>query len=101
MSKYDVFPAPTKNGTGYVIDVQADLLSNLSTRAVVPLQPSDVAPKPAHELNPAFEINGQTYLMLTQFIATVPAKELKKSVLSLDHRRDDITRALDVLLTGF
>ena len=38
--------------------------------------------------------DGQPHLMLTQFIATVPAKELRKPVLSLDARSDDIMRAL-------
>ena len=52
-------------------------------------------------LNPAFDIEGQPHLMLTQFIAAVPAKELRKPVLSLDARSDDIMRALDMLLIGF
>ena len=57
--------------------------------------------KPARGLNPAFDIDGQPYLMLTQFIAAVPAKELRTPVLSLDARSDDIMRALDMLLIGF
>lgn len=39
--------------------------------------------------------------MLTQFIAAVPARDLRRSVLSLATRRDEITRALDLLLAGF
>lgn len=101
MSRFDVYATPGQSGTGYVLDVQADLLHDLATRVVVPLQPSQSAPKPARGLNPAFEINGQSYLMLTQFIAAVPAKELRRPVLSLDARSDDIMRALDTLLIGF
>lgn len=101
MGRFDVYQTPTKGGIGYVLDVQADLLQDLDTRVVVPLLPPEVAPKPARELNPAFEIDGQLHLMLTQFIAAVPAKELRKPVLSLDVHRDDITRALDILLVGF
>ncbi len=56
---------------------------------------------PARDLNPAFEIAGQPHLMLTQFIAAVPAKELREPVLSLEARSDDIMRALDMLLVGF
>ena len=44
---------------------------------------------------------GGPHLMLTQFIAAVPAKELRKPLLSLDARSDDIMRALDMLLIKF
>jgi toxin CcdB len=101
MARFDVYPSPAKGSVGYVLDVQANLLRDLDTRVVVPLLPAERAPKPARGLNPAFEINGQTHLMLTQFVAAVPAKELKRSMLSLDTRSDDITRALDLLLVGF
>ncbi len=101
MARFDVYPSPAKGGVGYVLDVQADLLRDLDTRVVVPLLPPEQAPKPASGLNPAFEIDGQTHLMLTQFLAAIPARALKASVLSLEARHDDITRALDCLLVGF
>ena len=101
MGRFDVYPTPTKGGTGYVLDVQADLLQELGTRVVVPLLPPEVAPKPARDLNPTFEVRGQRHLMLTQFITAVPAKELRRRVSSLDAHHEDIMRALDVLLNGF
>ena len=39
--------------------------------------------------------------MLTQFLAAAPASGLRRPVLSLDTSSDDITRALDILLSGF
>ena len=101
MGRFDVYPTPTKGGTGYVLDVQADLLGELGTRVVVPLLPPEVAPTPARDLNPVFAIRGQPHVMLTQFLAAVPAKELRRRVSSLDADQDDIMRALDVLLVGF
>ncbi len=101
MGRFDVYVTPGQGRIGYVLDVQADLLQDLNTRVVVPLLPPDAAPKPARNLNPAFEIDGQPHLMLTQFIAAVPAKELRTPVLSLNARSDDIMRALDTLLVGF
>jgi len=67
--RVDVYPSPGKLRTGYVVDVQADLLSELETRVVVPMLPEELAPKAARGLNPAFDIDGHPHRMLTQFIA--------------------------------
>ena len=91
---------PSRNGSGYVLDVQAELLSYLGTRAVVPLVPQAGAPMPVRELNPGFGIDGEPHVMVTQAIASVPAKELRRAVASLGSRHDDIARALDILLVG-
>ena len=101
MSRFDVYVTLGEDQPGYVLDVQAELLQGLNTRVVVPLLPPAAAPLPARGLNPAFDIAGQRHLMLTQFIAAVPAKQLRNPVLSLDARSDDIMRALDMLLIGF
>ena len=101
MGRFDVYPSPSKEGIGYVLDVQADLLDELGTRVVVPLLPSEVAPTPARDLNPMFIIRNQPHVMLTQFLTAIPAKELRRRVSSLDAYQDDIMRALDVLLIGF
>jgi len=101
MARFDVHPMPGRGRTGYLLDVQADLLEDLSTRVVVPLLPPDIAPKPARDLNPSFDIKGQPHLMLTQFIAAVPKRDLVKARLSLRDRSDDIARAIDLLLIGF
>jgi toxin CcdB len=101
MARFDVYSMPGRGRAGYLLDVQADLLQDLSTRVVVPLLPPDTAPKQARDLNPSFDINGQPHLMLTQFIAAVPKRELLKPRLSLRERSDEIARALDLLLIGF
>lgn len=101
MARLDVHPMPGKGGHGYVLDVQAALLDHLATRAVVPLVPLAGAPTPIKELNPVFDIDGEPHVMLTQAIASIPAKELRRAVASLDGRHDEITRALDILLLGF
>jgi toxin CcdB len=101
MGRFDVYAASGTGEVGYVLDVQADFLQDLNTRVVVPLLPPDVAPKPARSLNPVFDIGGHLHVMLTQFISSVPAKELGEPLLALDARSDDIMRALDMLLVGF
>ena len=100
MARHDVHPMPGR-GEGYVVDVQADLLSQLSTRIVAPLLPEDKAPKPINELNPVFDILGKRHVLVTQAIASIPRRELQHAVASLAGHRDRITRALDILLVGF
>lgn len=101
MARLDVHPMPGKGGNGYVVDVQADLLSDLATRTVVPLLSEEAAPKPISELNPIFEIDSKRYVLVTQAIASVPRHELKRAIASLSDHHDRITRALDTLLLGF
>jgi toxin CcdB len=83
------------------MDVQAKLLDHLATRVVVPLVPEPDAPKPIKELNPIFDVDGVSHVMLTQALASIPARELKRAVTSLDSEHDQVTRALDVLLLGY
>lgn len=101
MARLDAYPVPGKGKDGYIVDAQANLLSRLATRIVVPLLPEDAALKPIRDLNPVFELLGKRYVMVTQAIASVPGRELKRSVASLNDRHDQITHALDVLLLGF
>ena len=100
MARLDVYPMPGGAERRYVIDVQAKLLDPLSTRVVVPLLPRSEAPPSIGELNPVFDIGGETYVMVTQALAGVSAKELRRPVVSLDSEHDAITRALDILLLG-
>lgn len=99
MPKYDVFPNPS--GEGFLLDIQTDLLSDLNTRIVVPLLPVAHAPKPAARLNPVFEINDARTVMVTQFLAAVPASMLTKPIGSLKDDFDQITAAIDMLFQGF
>ncbi len=99
MPRFAVFRNP--DGIGYLLDVQADLLDHLNTRVVVPLLPLDVAPVAAKTLNPVFEVEGKAVVMVTQFLAAVPAQMLKNVVDSFEDRRDDVTSALDLLFQGF
>jgi len=99
MTRFRVYPNP--NGNGYLIDVQADTLSHFNTRMVIPLLPLNVAPKPAKTLNPLFDIDGENYSMVTQYMAAVPVRVLKGAILCVENRRDDIVAAIDLLLQGF
>jgi len=98
MARFEVYEL--REG-GLVLDCQADLLSTLKTRFVVPLLPADQAPRAAERLNPVFFLRGHHHVMLTQFAATVDARELGPIVASLQAEEIGISNALDMLLTGY
>ena len=64
MARLDVHSVPDQ-GKGYVVDVQAALLSHPATRVVVPLLPEETAPQPISELNPVFEIEAHRHVLVT------------------------------------
>ncbi len=99
MARFDVYA--NRNGEGFLLDVQADLIQKLNTRVVVPLIPLDAAPAAADRLNPMFEVQGVEVSMLTQFIAAVPSAELTAFVASLDSESDSIYSAIDFLHHGW
>jgi toxin CcdB len=99
MARFEVFANP--GGAGYVLDVQADVLSELNTRIVVPLLPLAQAPVPAQRLNPVFNIGDDQHVMVTQFMAAVPSALLRSPVTSLMGQDSEIMAALDMALVGF
>ena len=89
-------------GTGWKCGSwEADLITKLNTRVVVPLLPQDAAPTPADRLNPVFEVQGTKVVMATQFMAAVPQAELTRLVTSLDRESDTIFSAIDFLHHGW
>ncbi len=99
MARFDVYPNPNKKG--YLLDVQTDLLGDLNTRVVVPLMLLDKAPKPAKRLNPVLKIKGEPHVMVTQFMAAVPASIFKEPVVNLSENAEEVTNALDMVFFGF
>ena len=87
-------------GGDLVVNCQSDLLSELETRAVVPLVPRARAPKAAGRFNPVFVIDGEDHVMTTQFIGAVERNRLGAVVASLVDRSYEITGAIDVLTGG-
>jgi toxin CcdB len=97
MPQFDIYRATH----GFNLDVQTDLIAPLNTRLVVPLMPRDVAPRPEKRLNPVFTIEGQEFVMVTQYLSAVRVAALGPPVGSLDPHYDEIRRALDMIFLGF
>lgn len=98
MARFHVYA--NSDDAGLLLDVQANLLSDLNTCVVVPLLPLDQAPKPARVLNPVFKIDGVEYLMATQFLAAVPRRVLGPEKARLVDQADVVVSALDCLFQG-
>lgn len=99
MARFDVYRVA---GTaGYLLDVQSGHLFALKSRIVVPLLLPTARLPAIRDLNPLLRVEGEEVAMMTHFMAAVPVRELGQPIANLLPQADDITRALDILLTGF
>lgn len=99
MARFDIYRAPA--GEGYLLDVQADAMSHLNTRVVIPLLRPPHAPQPASILNPVVVIDALPHVLATQYMAAIESRHLRQPVGTLADRRHEITQAIDLLLQGF
>lgn len=86
---------------GYLLNVQHDLYDHLPTRMVVPVVPLASGLPQLGELTPRFVLDDGPHLLFPQYMAAVPKRELGRPVGNLEAERDAVTKALDLLLTGF
>lgn len=102
MARFDVFRFASSTAP-LVVDVQADLLSDLATRIVIPLSPARLAGNEALErLKPVIEVEGEHYLLMTTDLAALPLKRFGAFVENVEARyRKEITDALNFLFLGF
>ena len=101
MAQFDVYEnlnPRTKKEIPFLLDIQNDILKNLSTRVVVPLV---LNMKPAKILNPQFKINDLTVTMSSAELAGISVEHLSSTVCSIKDKRDEIISAVDFMITGF
>jgi hypothetical protein len=90
-----------KGRRGFLVDVQANRLSHLRFRVVVPLLPIDGTPPELPRLNPRVEMMGEWFVFTPNAIATVPTTDLGLPIGDLSQHQDDFNIAFEVLLKGF
>lgn len=104
MAAFDIYANPeprTRAALPYVIELQADLLSDLNTRLVAPLAPARQYKGAVPRLNPVIDIRGEPHVLLAQQMAAVPKRLLAAPpVANAQARRYDIIAAVDFLVTG-
>lgn len=98
MARFDALRL--RDGT-LVLDCQADILSSLRTRFVVPLFPLTASRFVADRLNPLLDLPDGQYVMGTQGAGTIGVREIAGTVASLADAESRIMNALDMLLAGY
>lgn len=104
MARFDVHRNASRRSRDrvpYLLDVQADLLSSLATRLVVPLIPAGEFGSPLEKLNPQVRVGGKAYIVATAEMAAISLKDLGEKTVSLESRSADILAAVDFLISGF
>ena len=100
MAQFDIHRFQAGGRARYVVDLQSDLLSELSTRLVAPAYPLGPTTPRITRLNPKLEVEGRQYFLATQEMAAIKKSLLGTTVGSAAARRDEIIVAIDLLITG-
>ena len=101
MAQFDVYKntnTRTNKDIPFLLDIQNDILKDLSTRVVVPLVLNMQAAK---NLNPQFEINNLTLTMSTAELAGISKDNLGSVICSVEDKKYEIISAVDFMITGF
>jgi toxin CcdB len=101
MAQFDIYTNNNTDSTAefpYLLDIQADILSGLDTRVVIPLRENV---KAIQHLTPELILGSTSYTLLTQELAGVHKSALGEKCGSLKERRNEIIAALDFMVSGF
>jgi toxin CcdB len=104
MAQFDVYTNPSKKNREaypYIIDIQNALISDITTRIVIPLgKLNHFRNELMDGLTPMIEYENEKYILLTPQITSMPSKLLKDPVGSVQSLRDEIIAAIDFAITG-
>lgn len=104
MAQFHAYENPnpaTRNTCPYLLDIQSDLLHDLTTTVVVPLYPEHLAAAAAiTRLNLMLEVEGRCFVALIPQVAGIDKRHLGRQVADLSGWRSQIMAALDVLISG-
>jgi toxin CcdB len=104
VAQFDIYEntnRSTKTLYPYLLEIQADLLSELHTTVVIPLAPATGSlVTPLKGLHPTLEIEEELYLAITTLIAGVDRRSLGKKTSSIKEAHDRIISSIDLMITG-
>jgi toxin CcdB len=101
--QYMIYRNTSRNSAyPYLVDVQSDIIDELSTRLVIPLFPlNQFKSKQVKRLNPVIDIEGEHYLAMTHEMASVPLSFLGQQVMDARPYRQGIKDSIDFIFDGF
>ena len=103
MPQFDVVANPDADESAYrpyLVVLQSDLVSGLSSTVVAPLVPRDQM-RGASRMNPIVTVDGKEFWLATHELFAVDRRMLHKTVTSLAQERSAIITALDFVFTGY
>lgn len=102
MARFDVYKY-NNPAVPLVLDVQANLFSELGTCVVIPLILEAEAKQEAlQKLKPVIAVEGKNYILMTTDISTVTRSSLGDVTSNVEgNYRHVVTEALDFLFQGF
>ena len=102
--QFDVHPNPNKASAAaypFVLDIQSNLLSELPTRLVIPMQATQGDPiEIPTKLCPSFTVKGRKVSLVSYQAAPISRRLLKKPVASLGSQAHEIVAAIDAVISG-
>ena len=85
----------------YLLDIQSDLLDQITTTVVVPLAPYNTVKKQTiTKLCPVVEFNNKKYAALTQQLAGIDRGLLGTEVVNISNYRTEFVDAIDLIISG-
>jgi toxin CcdB len=104
MAQFDVYTNPSsrsREAYPFVVDIQNELISDITTRIVIPLgRLNHFRMEQMKKLTPLIEYENEQYILLTPQISSMSSKLLKDPIGSIASLRDQIIAALDFAFTG-
>ena len=104
MAQFDIYKNPnivSRKAYPFILDIQNNLVDNISTRIVVPLALySKFKNETIKGLTPRVSFEDKELLILIPQLTSMSYKSLTNSVGTLSHLRDEIISALDLSITG-
>ncbi|HUR41816.1 MAG TPA: CcdB family protein [Verrucomicrobiae bacterium] len=103
MAQFHAYANPgqkTADRAPFLLDVQSDLV-NVRARVIVMLVAPSYFGKRMRGLNPLLNVNGVEVVMSPTEIGAIQSKHLGPAIADLSAHRQQITAAMNFLLTGF
>lgn len=104
MAQFDVYVNPNSRSRKlypYILDVQNNLLADLSTKLVIPVgKLEDFKHELISKLTIEVTYNDEKLVLLTPQLASIPSKLLKEPIGNLQQLRMEIIDSIDFAITG-